>query len=174
MNDHKDIERDPMEERINDLLEGRLTDDAAERLKSDAEKDHALARAIIDAYQLQRAMEHIGTERAPASLRRKLRRIPAQHTSRWRQPRWVLAYAAVPLAVFSLVLMQPRTEVPTPAELQQARQDLAVAFAYLDRVTDRTSNVIESEIGGTVTEAVAGNIIESVNEQDLFGEKIRL
>ena len=61
------------EAQVNDLLDGELSDAEAEELKSAAEQDQALARAIIEAYQLQRMLASIPQERAPASLRKKLR-----------------------------------------------------------------------------------------------------
>jgi len=64
------------EARINKLLDGELDENATAVLKREAGEDRQLARAIIEAYELQRGMDHLGIERAPASLRKKLRQIP--------------------------------------------------------------------------------------------------
>ena len=55
------------EAQINALLDGELNQDDAELLKAEASDDRELARAIIEAYQLQKAMDEIRVERAPAS-----------------------------------------------------------------------------------------------------------
>lgn len=166
MKELENHEMEAVEARINDLLEGRLDDSEAERLKRDAQADHELATAIIDAFQLQKAMAELKVERAPASLRRRLRKIPAQSRPAWQQPRWVLAYATVPVLALAMVMMQPSS--PSAAEIEKARQDLAVAFAYIDRVSVRTSHTIQSEIGSEMSRAVAKPIIESIHEQKIL------
>ena len=55
------------EELINALLDGELNETDADALKEQAGSDQALARAIIEAYQLRKAMTEIEVERAPAS-----------------------------------------------------------------------------------------------------------
>lgn len=166
MKDIENKEAEVIEARINDLLAGRLADDDAERLKRDAQANHELATAIIDAYQLQRAMSELSIERAPAGLRRRLRKIPAQSRPAWQRPRWVMAYATVPVLALAMVMMQPTS--PSVSELEQARQDLAVAFAYIDQVSVRTSNHIQSEIGREMSRAVAEPILESIHEQEIL------
>ena len=148
------------EELINALLDGDLDSDEAEALKAEATGDQRLARAIIEAYQLQRAMEHVQVETAPASLRRKLRRVPREHRPMYLQPRFAMAMAVVPLLVVSMVLMQTRQ--PSQAEIEQARQQLAIAFAYIDQVSDRTFDRIGNEVGGELKDAVGGSVIRSI------------
>jgi hypothetical protein len=162
MTEHRTDGTGDREERINALLEGELDVAAAEALKAEARDDRQLAAAIIDAYQLQQAMEHLRPEQAPASLRRRLRRIPRQHRPAYLQPRFAAAMAIVPLLVVAVVLMQPRQ--PSQAEIQQARQDLAVAFAYIDRVSDRTFSRMEQEVGDELKDAVGGSVIKSISK----------
>jgi hypothetical protein len=107
-------------------------------------------------------------ERAPASLTRKLMRIPQEHGrgaswwSRWlpqrSSPAWVMApaLAVIPLLVIGLVLMQPRQ--PSRAEVQKARQDLAVAFAYLDKVGLRTTREIQDVLEDGLEKPVKGEL----------------
>ena len=79
-------------------------------------------------------VEHLAIEKAPASLSRRLKRIPREQGRKknpwsWLNPgqfpRWAMApaFAAVPLLVLVVVLLQPRQ--PSPADVEQARQDLA-------------------------------------------------
>ena len=153
---------DYWEEKINALLDGDLAPREADALKSEATENQRLATAIIEAYQLQRAMEHVQVEKAPASLKRRLRRIPGEHRPAYLQPRWAMAFAIVPLVVISVAMLQPRE--PTAAQIDQARKELAVAFAYIDRVSDRTFNRIEQEVGGELKNAVGGSVIKSISK----------
>lgn len=146
------------EAQINALLDNELDETSAAALKQAAEQDHELARAIIEAYQLQRGMDSVGIEQAPASLRRKLRAIPGKNRRRQWPRRWVMtaAMASIPLLVIGLVLLQPRH--PSRAEVEQARQDLAVAFTYIDKVGLMTSEQIQQVLGTELRRDVTGNI----------------
>ena len=157
MSENGKHETEHWEARINALLDGELGSEEAESLKSEATRDQQLAREIVEAYQLQQALDGLGVQRAPARLSRKLKRIPSAHGSRPRllQPRWAAAFAAVPLLVISLVLLQPKQ--PSRAEVEQAAAELAVAFAYIDRLSRRTVATIEHEVGGELSEAVGGS-----------------
>ena len=155
------------EAQINALLDGELNQDDAESLKTEASDDRGLARAIIEAYQLQKAMDEIRVERAPASLRKKLRAIPRQQRTisapALLQPRWIMAAAVVPLVLVVASLMQPDT--PSAEEIEQARQDLAIAFAYLDRAGQFTGREIESTIGQTMSDAITAPVIRNIKSQ---------
>ena len=127
--------------------------------------------------ELGAMMKGLGVERAPLSLRRKLRRIPREERRRerqwsWQQPRWVLvpALAAVAVLAVGITVMQPRQ--PSQAEIEQARQELAVAFAYLDRVGHRTGNEIDSVLGSELRNTVKGNLTKHLlfNERSLKEE----
>jgi len=146
------------ESEVNALLDGELDETSTDLLKQAASEDHALARAIIEAYQLQRGMHQIGVEQAPASLRRKLRTIPRNNRQSFRPQRWamVTAMAAIPLLAIGLVLMQPQQ--PSKAEVEQARQDLAVAFTYIDKVGSRAGDRIHSVFGSQLRHGVTDTI----------------
>ena len=176
MTEHSGFEDKSREERINALLDGDLDPDEAERLKAMATQDEDLMRANVEAYRLQRAMEHVRVEKAPASLRRRLKQIPRQNRPVYLQPRWAAAFAIVPLMIIAVALMRSPEPSATPfdqapfdqARVDQARQDLAVAFAYIDQLSDRTGNLIESEVGGELSHAVAGSIFKSIQHQKLL------
>jgi anti-sigma factor RsiW len=150
------------ESQVNALLDGELDEVSTEALKRAAAEDRELARAIIEAYELQRDMDQIGLEVAPASLRKKLRRIPREQRISWRPQRWALAtaMAAVPLLAISITLMQPSQ--PSAAEVEQARQDLAVAFAYIDKVGSRTGGVLQSILSTELQHGVTDNISKHI------------
>jgi len=133
------------EDRINALLDGELSATDTDLLKVKAADDRDLARAIVEAYQLQQAMDAVQVERAPDSLRKRLRAIPAKQRPfpgfKLFQPRWAAALAVIPLVVIAVSLMRPDT--PSDAEVAQARQEMAIAFAYPDRAGVLTGREIE-------------------------------
>jgi hypothetical protein len=117
--------------------------------------------------EIKDLMKGLGMEKAPPGLRRRLRRIPREQRSGpreawWQPPRWAMApaLAVVPLLVITIVMLQPRQ--PSQAEVEQARQDLALAFAYLDRAGSRTGNEIQraldESLGVTVKDNLSRNI----------------
>jgi len=163
MNEHDE----KWEREINALLDGELGEGGMERLKREAAADRDLARAIIEAQQLQQAMDTIRVDKAPARLRKRLRAIPRQErTSRlpglWR-PQWAAALAAVPLIIIALTLVQP--DKPSARDVAKARRDLALAFAYLDRAGHFTAREVRSEVGNTLTDAVAGAVLRDIKSQ---------
>jgi anti-sigma factor RsiW len=161
---------DKWEERINALLDGELSPENADLLKAEATDDRELARAIVEAYQLQQAMDAIPVERAPSSLTRKLNAIPRKESKQplfgFLQPRWAMALAAVPLVLFSVSLMQP--DSPSGADLAKARQEMAIAFAYLDKAGMITGREIESTVGSTLANAVTGSVNKAIKSQNIY------
>jgi hypothetical protein len=139
-------------------------------------------RALTDE-QLEAMLAELEIEKAPASLTSRLNRIPEQESrkgtsrasewfARWfgnPAPHWVMApaLAAVPLIVLAVVLMQDRG--PSAAEVEQARQDLAVAFAYLDKAGVRTGNEIQDILGSELRHSVK----EPLSEHMPFTEQFR-
>lgn len=150
------------ESQVNDLLDNELDEASTEALKQAASEDHELARAIIEAYQLQRSMDSIGIEQAPAGLRRKLRDIPRNHRqSQWPR-RWVMttAMASIALLAIGLVLTQPQQ--PSQADVEQARQDLAVAFIYINRIGAITGERIHSVLAAQLRHSVTDNLSKHI------------
>ena len=161
------------EEQINALLDGDLSARDAELLKTEATDDRELARAIVEAYQLQQAMDQVHVERAPRSLTKRLNAIPREHRSRpsfsLLQPRWAMALAAIPLMVIAVSLMRPDT--PSASEIAQARQELAIAFAYLDKAAVITGREIESTVGSTMANAVTGSVNKVIQSENLTSKE---
>ena len=157
------------EDRINALLDGELSAEDADLLKAEATDDRQLARAIVEAYQLQQAMDGIKVERAPDSLRKRLKAVPRQHRRTpvfsLFQPRWAMALAAIPLVVIAVSMMRPDT--PSASEIAQARQEMAIAFAYLDKAGVITGREIESVVGHTMANAVTGSVNKAIQSQNL-------
>jgi len=158
---------DKWEDRINALLDGELSASDAELLKTEAGSHQELAKAIVEAYQLQQAMDSIRVERAPDRLRKRLRAIPREHrparSIRWLQPRWAMALAVIPLVIIAVSMMQPHK--PSASEVAKARQELAIAFAYLDKAAAITSREIETTVGQTMADAVTDSVDRAIKTQ---------
>ena len=175
------------EAQVNALLDGELDDQGALRLREAAGSDHQLSQAIIEAYQLQRALANIPTERAPDSLRRKLAAIPEQESRQrktgggwwqqsWQVPRWAAAVVAIPLVVLAV---NQTTEwfgpkEPSAAEIAQARQELAVALSYLEKVSRKTSLEIGDTVNNEMRKTVNENMIEAIHAELEFNKEREL
>jgi hypothetical protein len=134
--------------------------------------------------QLDEMLAQLSVEKAPASLTRRLKRIPRDErpesspwswlTSPGLAPRWVMApaLAVVSLLVISVVLMQPQQ--PSPDEVEQARRQLAVAFAYLDKAGSRTGAEIQSVLDSGLQRPVKENLSKHIpyTKQSLEEEAI--
>jgi hypothetical protein len=127
--------------------------------------------------QLDALLEQLEIEKAPASLTRRLHRIPHEAGASpawWRRllapgqaPRWALvpALAAV-LLVIGVIMTQPRQ--PSQQEILQARHDLAVAFGYIDRAGVLTGQEIRSILGGELRHSVKDNLSKGIPFTEQF------
>jgi len=172
------------EEQINALLDGELGAQQAQELQAAARDDRQLAAAIVAAYQLQQALEAVPQQRAPDSLRLKLANIPHEHgkpekrgekaARGWLQPAWITALAAVPLLLIALSLRGPEqshVKEPSIAELEQARQELAVAFGYLEKVTRKASLEIGTTVNSEMQQSINENMIRTISDQMEFNKE---
>ena len=165
------------EDQINALLDGALDEASVAALKSAAEKDDTLARAIVEACQLQQSMDQLALEKAPASLRRKLRRIPKEHKAASRHPltappRWVLAGSLASLVLIAVVMdmNQPagkavttsqsaaRDTASNSAQVAQTRRELAIAFYYLDKIGLQVGRQIREEMNEELSAPIKDNL----------------
>ena len=151
---------------IDELLDGSLSADEAKALRQEAAQDAELAKAIIDAYQIQNELETLGMEQAPESLQKRLRAIPKQQWS-WRLPqlRWAGGLAASMAAVLLVVGINQDIKEPSAEEIAQARAELAVAFGYLNTIGQKAGLEIKQEIGGTMQDALFTGIREGVSNK---------
>lgn len=164
------------ESQINALLDGELDELATAQLKAAASEDSALAQAIVDAWQLQGCLDTLQLEKAPPSLRRKLKRIPSEQ-KRQSQKRsffirpWVFAggLASATLVFAMMVMIGP---APTPVNpqngvaveassdeqrAQQAAEELQLAFQYLDKVGLRLGKQINEVLSDEISTPVKDN-----------------
>jgi len=127
--------------------------------------------------QLDKLLAGLEIESAPASLTSRLSRIPEQESRRgWRWPqfgftpsRWLAAPAFAAVAVAVLAVFMVQDPGPSAAEVEQARKDLAIAFAYLDKAGLRTGNEIQEILGSELRKTVKQPLSEHMpfTEQSL-------
>ena len=167
-------DKNTWEEQINDLLDGELSDEQARSLRATAEHDHALARAIDEAHDLQRVISEIPFEGAPRRVRKKLRQIPHRERTLqlpgFLQLRWAMVMATVLIAV-SITVSQMSPEDPTSLEIAQARQDLNLALTYLAKAGRKTRHEIGLNIGHGFSRPVTHNTIRIVSDQFRFNKE---
>ena len=116
----------------------------------------------IDDKRLEQLLDELEVEKAPDHLAYRLRAIadeqpiPATAAKQpgWRLPKWLVApaMAAAPLALMVAVIVQK--DEPSPSEIEQARQELATAFAYIDSVGLRTGHEIQEILGSGLQRSV--------------------
>lgn len=156
------------EQQINALLDGELNAEHTRQLRTAAEHDQALARAINEAVELRQIMAGMPFERAPRSLRRKLRQIPRQQLAHARPGflkfRWAMVIASV-LVALSITVNQMLPKHPSDAEIAQARQDLNLALSYLARVSRKTSDEIALNVGHGFSRPVTENTVRIISDQ---------
>ncbi len=87
------------------------------------------------------------------------------------QPRWIGALAAIPLVVITFALLQP--DEPSASEIAKARQELAIAFAYLDKAGAVTGREIEQTVGHTMADAVTGSVNRTIKLQNEVLKEIK-
>jgi len=127
--------------------------------------------------QLEALLDQLEIEQAPPSLTRRLHRIPLDEQGQdlwwqkllapWPGPRRVLVPAmAAAVLVLAVVLTLPRQ--PSQEEIRQARQDLAVAFSYIERVGAVTGQEIQSAIGGELHHTVKENLSKHIPFTEQF------
>lgn len=170
--------RDDYEAAINALIDGELDEGRAAELRAAAEADPALARAIVDAWNLQRGLDELRLERAPARLARRLRRIPAAERRAVRANPWPWrlaagGFASVVLVAFAMMMSgtpgPAAPEMSEQAKVEAARRDLAIAFHYLARVGDRTG----ARIGDVLQDGVADPVTENLTRHMPYTETVR-
>jgi hypothetical protein len=149
--------------------------------RPDQETGSAEQETLLDR-QLDALFEQIEIEKAPASLTRRLHRIPQEQRDRaewWKRllspvqaPRWVLVPAlAAALLVVGVFLTVPRQ--PSQDEIFQARQDLAVAFSYIDKAGALTGREIRSALGGELRDELRDPVKENLSKHIPFTEQSR-
>lgn len=159
------MNREHWQNAIDDLLDGNLSAEEAKALRKEAARDAQLAKAIIDAYQVQNELESLGMEQAPESLQKRLRAIPSQQRSYRPVLGWAGALAGSAAAVLMVIGISQDMKEPSAAEIAEARAELAVAFSYLNTIGQKAGLEMKQEISGTMQDALLTGIREGVSNK---------
>jgi hypothetical protein len=153
------------ETELDRLLAGALPPADADRLRRELEQESQQLARDIRGRLADPGRDMPGVVPAPASLRARLRAIPGARARVFPAGlRWGLAttFAAL-LAVLFTVYQTPRHETaPTPAEVAQARAELAIAFSYLRQVSYRSEYYMRREIGHSMQDALNTGIFHAL------------
>jgi hypothetical protein len=135
-----------------------------------------------DEERLDRLFSQLGVEKAPRSLTQRLHRIPREqgYEAGWRSllrpaavPRWVQAPAlaaglVAAVVAVGVVLTLPRQ--PSEAEVLQARQELALAFSYIDKVGVIAGEEIQAVLGVKLREELRDPVKDNLSKHIPFTE----
>lgn len=162
--------------RINALIDGELSEDESAQLLATAAREPELRRSLEHAQQLQQALLRMPAQRAPRSLRKKLRHIGQDGRTPWSvfTPwwRWGALAALIPLIV--MVNIDDTPPAPTAAEIEQGRRDLVIALGYLARAGQKTALEIDSSISSGVLEPITGSTVQALRNQLNTHEELTL
>lgn len=117
-----------------------------EPLENDEWEDELLIKQLAELPQ----------DRAPRSLRRKLRKIPRQQRALeragWMVPRWAALCACLPLVVAPYLYWDNHQK---SLEIERGKQDLALVLAYLDKANQTANLQIIAAIHSGLNKPVA-------------------
>lgn len=152
------------------FIDGDLEHSKRQALLARSSEDPVLGAELASAIELQQALAGMPRQQAPASLTRKLQQI-SRRESRWISnwaPRSRWAFATI--LVLSLIgggqlYQQHQQQLAQRAELAQARQDLALVLAYLDKVNRSTNAHIQTTVNQATAKPVARVTTQTLQNQ---------
>jgi anti-sigma factor RsiW len=138
--------------RVEAFIDGELPDNEARMFAARLKVDRQLKQSVKDAISLQGTLRALPARKCPKSVSQQ---VFAQTGTGWQfgwNPGWnwaAAATAAVFAIALSLSLLSPQysePSQPSSAELAQARQDLAIAMAYLGRASSVAGREVSRQI----------------------------
>jgi anti-sigma-K factor RskA len=141
------------EDRVEAFIDGDLPDNEARMFAARLQLDRDLKESVEAGLALQGALAAMPKRKCPPSVSRKVFEETGTGWKFWNfshQWAWAAAASAAVLAiVLNLSLLSPQVVdpgQPTVAELEQAREDLAVAMAYLGHASNVASREVSRQI----------------------------
>lgn len=145
------------DQRIEPYLDGALPQAERRLFEARLELDPVLAAELDRARRIGGALAAMPRLKCPSDVRRRVFEITATRPFAARRWAWAGAAAALAAVALAVALRTPPQRGPSAAELAQARAEVAVALAYLDRA----GRLAGREVGD---QWVSGGIIRPVSE----------
>ncbi len=155
------------DERIEPYLDGVLPEAERRLFEARLELDGVLAGEVSRARRISGTLAAMPRLKCPSDVRRRVFEITATRPivpGRWV---WAGATAALAAVVLAVALRTPPERGPTAAELAQARAEVAVALAYLDRAGRLAGREVGDQwvSGGIVRPVSAGLNLSAVKAE---------
>ena len=143
------------------LAQGRLPATALGRVRRQLTRESRQIKRDIRVLLQRYGNDMPLIEPAPALLRNRLRAIPGPASSNVVTPLRLSLSATLAAAVIVLLVVfhrPPQDSIPTQAEVEQARAELAITFSYMQRISNRSEYYMRREIGHTMQDALIDGI----------------
>ena len=161
---------------LDNFIDGELTSEERQILFAQAAEDAALGKDLAAAIALQKALANLPTDKAPASLNRKLQAIPGRNRRRlstWLlRPQWAFATVLLLVLAGGGEMYQQHRQQQT--ELAQAKQDLALVLTYLEKFSRNANHQIQSTVSDVTSEPVARITTQTLQTQLQTGQEFEL
>lgn len=144
------------DERIEPYLDGVLPEAERRLFEAHLKLDPVLAAELSRARRISGALAALPRLKCPSDVRRRVLEITAARPFTARRWAWAGAAAALAAIALTVALRTPPDRGPSAAELAQARAEVALALAYLDRA----GRLAGREVGD---QWVSGGIIKPVS-----------
>ena len=153
-------------------IDGEISPDERQELLASAADDPALGDKLAAASNLQQALAGLQTESVPNNISRALHRIPRRQKKRrslkdWLlHPNWAVAAALVLFLVGGTQLyQQQQRQQQQQAQLAQAREELALVLAYLEKINRSANQQIQTTVSGVTSEPVTRITARTLQDQ---------
>ena len=168
------------EEQINALVDGELGAAAQAELEKAADADPAIARALLEARELQVMLGSMPRMAAPRRLSRRLLAIASPSLTerlagRLTRRAWLGAGGALAVLAFTaLVILPLLPDRPGATEIEQGRQDLALALAYLERSRQLAQREVNTQLADAPIDPVTRNAAQAISLEPILREELEL
>jgi hypothetical protein len=163
--EHRNLQERRWEAQVNAMIDGDLAPAMVRSLLEEARSNPALDAMVNDAQRLKAMLDEVPRLQAPAHLRDALQEIPVSERgstlTRVKPYQWAIAASLVATVLITSLVSNDRQEV----ELELARQELAIAFDYLRRSSQKTPMLIASSVDDAAIQPITENTIRTLSGQ---------
>ncbi len=152
MNNLPEYPDQALDDAIEALLAGDLSQADSDKLRQAATTDQQLAAAIVSAWSLRKGLDGLQTETVSAQLEQRLLAIPSQNSNIWQ--RWFnfsnwqagQSWALGSVMAMALIIAIGVQQQPSREEILQASEELEIALAYVARTLNQADKTTRAEL----------------------------